>query len=125
MTVENQNFAMFSGDDHTLIVTVDDGATPPGVEDITGFTIWWHSSRKSSSGKFSSKASILKDNDLVGGIIITNGPGGVFEVDLNQVDTDALAGDFYHEAQARDLAGNISTVMTGDQEIKRDLVILK
>ncbi len=125
MTVENQNVTIFSGDDHTLIITVDDGEDTPVPIDITGFTIWWHAARKSSSGKFSSKSSITKDNDLIGGIIITDGPNGVFEVDLDKADTAALSGNLYHEAQVRDLAGNISTVMTGDLEVKRDLVVLE
>ncbi len=125
MTVENQNFTITSGDDHVLTIKVDDGATTPVAIDISGFTVWWHAARKSSSGKFSSTSSITKDNDLVFGAVITDGPGGVIEVTLVPVDTDDLSGDFFHEAQVRDLAGNISTVMTGDMTIKRDLVILK
>ncbi len=122
MTKENQNVVIRSGDTHTLTVTVDDGATPPAVVDITGATIWWWASRLSSNGKFSATATLQKDNAGTGGITITDALNGEFQVTLAPADTATLAGEFYHEAQIRDGSGNISTVLTGTLTIKRDLV---
>ncbi len=122
MTRENQDVTMLSGDSKTLTVTVDDGATPPVAIDITGYTVWWWASRLSSSGKFAATATLQKDNAGGGGVAITDAANGKFQVTLAPADTAALAGDFYHEAQVRDGAGNISTVLTGKLTIARDFV---
>lgn len=120
MTKKNQNVAMISGDHHTITITIRD--EDDVVVDITGFTIWWWASRLSKSGSFSSTKSIEKDNDLVGGLAITNPAGGIVQVSLVPASTRDLSGDFHHEAQTKDLSGNISTVTIGLLEIDRDLV---
>lgn len=122
MTAENQNFSMKSGDSRTITVTVDDGAIPPVAVDISGFDVWWEMSPLSSSGAFSGTPTLQKDSLLAGGVAITDGPNGVFQVTLAPTDTDPLSGDFYHEAQVKDGSGNISTVLTGKITIGRDLI---
>lgn len=123
MTERNQNVAMVSGDDHTITIVVKDGAG--AVVDITGFDIWWWASRLSKKGSFSSTKSIEKDNLLIGGLTITEPLVGVFKVTLEPDDTKSIFGDFRHEAQTKDPAGNISTVTIGLLEIERDLVTVQ
>ena len=100
MTKLNQDVSMFSGDTHRLNVTVDDGAVPPVALDITGFTIWWQAARQKSDGRFVKSTSLQKDT-LGGGVVITDGPNGQFQVVLSPADTEGISGTFYHEAQLR------------------------
>lgn len=119
MTAENQNFTMRSGDSLVIEFTVDDGTDP---RDITGLEVWWWASPLNQAGQFSSTPKIQKDNVGTGGLAITDGLNGVFQVTLSNADSNALQGEFYHEAQVRDLLGDIYTVAVGTQTIARDLI---
>lgn len=84
-----------------LISDIDDAVVP-----ITGFPIATFTlSRKRGSGALVSKA-------LGSGVVITDGPGGVVTVSLDDSDTDRL-GTFAFECRVQDGVGNKSSVVRG------------
>ena len=103
---------MFAGDSKVLVVTVRDGAG--AVVNITGATLTWEAARSTEETTVISKES----GD---GISITNPTGGVFEVTLDEADTDDLQGLYYHEAELTQ-AGDTFTVLTGSLVIERTLI---
>jgi len=56
-----------------------------------------------------------------GDIEITDSANGIIEITVAPADTDALAGDYYHELQMTQ-GGNISTVLYGQATIVKDLI---
>jgi|LWDU01.1.fsa_nt_gi hypothetical protein len=56
-----------------------------------------------------------------GDIVITDTPNGIIEITVAPADTDALAGEYYHELQMAQ-GGNISTVLYGQATIVKDLI---
>jgi hypothetical protein len=114
MPALNQKITFWRGDTGELTFPVKnkDGTW----KDLTGAQSarWWMG--KNVNAK-SSSVYIEKNNDPFGGLEIVN-PGGGDEWDLvitiKPIDTENLkAGDFYHEAEVVDAAGQVSTVMTG------------
>ena len=106
------NFAMVAGDTKGLVISVTDAAGSP--VNITGATIAWHAAKS-----FRKTAIITK---AVGsGVAITDGPNGVFTVQLDAADTEDLVGDFLHEAQII-VGGEISTVIQGTMKINRAVI---
>jgi hypothetical protein len=112
MTSVNQNFVMFSGDDKTLRFTVLDSSS--ASIDLTGASVTWMLATDDKSASL-----IKKSTDSGCGISIS---GCTFDVDLSPSDTDGLTGVYYHEAQVRDSASDLSTVATGWANIKHDLI---
>lgn len=110
------DFTMYAGDTKVLAVTVLDNVGDP--VDITGTDIrWWMAKNAKKIG-----ADVLLKKETGGdGIVITDGPGGVFEVTLDSADTENLKGPYYHEAEVDD-AGVISTVLTGKATINLALI---
>lgn len=107
------DFAISAGDDKTLTITVLD--ENESAVAITGATIAWRASRSHNK-----TADITKTTSS--GITITDGPNGVFEVDLDADDTEDLKGIFYHEAQVTFVDGSISTVLKGRMKINPVLI---
>lgn len=105
MTKINQNFSMYSGDTKFIDITIVDGNDVP-VE-ITGTTIKWVVKRNVRS----SVNNVLKTT--TDGISIIDPLVGKFQVKLDPEDTDRLSGEFYHEAELKDVQGNVSTILTG------------
>lgn len=102
MTVKNQNFEMVAGDTKNIVITV-------AIADITGASVKW-ALKKSV---FSASNAVYKDT-ATGGVSITDAAAGKFTVALAPSDTVTLKpGDYYHEAEVTDAAGNVSTVTTG------------
>jgi len=83
------NCSMFRGEDKTLTVTVDNGATPPIVLNITGWTLAF-TLRKSAGD-----ATVLITKTTDAGISLTAPLTGVFQVSLDDVDTIGLASGKY------------------------------
>jgi len=107
------DFEMYAGDDKTLIVTVKDRNGDAVV--ITSATIKWQASR--SQGK----ASVISKTTS-SGITISDGPNGVFEITIDDTDTEDLKGLYYHEAEVTFADGSISTVMAGTMRINPVLI---
>lgn len=104
--LQPQNFEMFSGNDKKLkFSTIDQDDV---VQPITGATIEWALSNRAKSKK---KLVIYTTSDQ---ITITDDVGGLFEVDMLDVDTEGLTGQkYYYEAKITDLGGLRTTVAFG------------
>lgn len=111
--LEPQNFEWTSGDDGTITVTVTDKNNDP--VDITGSTITW------AMGLIRT-GSVILTKTVGNGVVISDGPSGVFVVTLNQADAENLIGDFDHEAQVILASGQKKTVLRGTVTIPRDLI---
>jgi hypothetical protein len=107
MTQENQNFTIWQGTDNTLTITDVAGAP------ITGASITWVM-------KKSAIATVELITKKTGaGIVITDGAGGVFTVELDPVDTATINfGDYYHEARIVDSSGNEDVTIIGTVTLK-------
>ena len=106
MSHQIQNFEIHAGDDQAVMVTVKDEAG--SVVDISGATeITWILKRSEGSS-----TDTLTKSKTGGGITITDGPGGVFEITVTSSDTAALQGLYYHKAVVT-LASGKTTVLTG------------
>lgn len=118
MMTQKTDFTMYQGDSKVLSVTVadEDGAAVA----VDGMTIRWQASPVITGG-FETTATLMKDNDALGGITTVT-EEGVFEVELDPDDTEDLSGLYYHEAELTDGAGNVSTVLTGRMTIKPVLI---
>ena len=103
------------GDSARFTVTVKDSAG--AVVDLTGVTaIKWQMARSA----FATTADLSKA--LGSGVTITDAPGGVFQVDLTPADTADLLGDFHHEAEVTDGAGDVATVFCGTLSFAKGLI---
>ena len=91
------NCSMFRGEDKTLTVTVDNGATPPSVLNITGWTLAF--TLRQSAGD----VTALVTKTTTSGISLTAPLTGVFEVSLEDVDTIALVpGKYAYDVKRMD-----------------------
>ena len=114
-----QDISLHSGDSRTLRITINDDAG--AALDITGATIKWQLSKKAADSVEPKGAFILSKGTTSTGIEITDATGGICEVTLAPADTEALAGEFYHELQMT-LDGSVSTVLFGQATIVKDLI---
>jgi hypothetical protein len=115
MELVPQNFAMRSGEDKTLTVTVTDAAE--AAVDINGAqSIEW----RLADGVGAASAHVTKT--LGAGVAIGDGAAGIFVVTLVPADTEPLAGRFHHEARLVNAAGKRQTVLVGSATIHRNLV---
>ena len=88
--------------------------------DLTDATFIWALSKKASDSVAPKGTSILSKS-IGSGIAVTDVPNGILEITIDPADTDALAGDYYHELQMTQ-GGNISTVLYGQATIVKDLI---
>jgi hypothetical protein len=106
------NVEMAKGDTRRLVVTLldDDGA----AVDITGYSFAYAAALVDTENPDLSKSS----DD---GIAITTAASGVLTVTLDAADTSTLCpGSYYHEIEATDGSGNVSTVLTGRLKLRED-----
>lgn len=108
MTAENQSFEIYSGDTKNIIIPVTDVYGEP--LSLEGVTATW----------------VLKSSAYVVEVAITKTIGNGIDIDgsevtisLNPSDTEGFSGLYYHELEIVDVAGNVSTVTTGNVIIKR------
>lgn len=106
------NFSMFAGDTKVLeIVVVDESNV---VVDLTATVIRWQLAKQVTDSPIISKS-------IGSGIEVVSAPGGRFNVSLAPADTLNLSGTYYFESEL-DKAGVISTVLTGNADIKPALI---
>jgi hypothetical protein len=110
------NFAFKAGDDKLLAFVVD----PSDVADLTGCTIRWWAARSATAAALIKKDNIISGG--LGGVVITDGPGRTFTVELTRDDTLALSGELYHEAAVVDTSGYWATVGVGMIKLDSTLV---
>lgn len=105
MTYTGQNVNIFQGDTRTVTVTVYD--RNDNVTSIDGATaIKWVVYKRTTGIIYLSKS-------LGSGITISDGPNGVFEIELENADTLNLLGRYNHECELIDSSSNITTLFTG------------
>jgi len=103
----NESGSIFQGNDEVVEVTVRDENKEP--VDISGAnSIEYQISKDGSSEVSKTKSG--------GGITVTDGTDGKFEVSIASSDTSSLSGSFDHEAEI-DL-GDISTLFQGSLKIR-------
>jgi hypothetical protein len=109
-----QNVRMTSGDSRLLTVTVRDDT---GVKhDLTGSSIRWQLAPRYGCDIVASKA-------VGSGVTITSALNGTFTVQLDPADTACLCGEYRHEAEVTDSAGNVATVLSGTVTIRKDIAV--
>jgi hypothetical protein len=104
---------MYAGDTKLLQVLVSNAAGAP--VDITGTKVRWELAKTVTT-----EPSLIY-KAIGDGITIVNGFGGRFDVLLDPIDTLALKGNYYYEAEIDD-GGVISTVLTGTVQINPALI---
>lgn len=98
---------MFTGETKRLRVQVYDKAGDPF--DLSSIVqIRWEMQRDRITN---GGADLAKD--LGDGITITDPVGGLFQIDIDPVDTVGLAGHYTHEARIVDTAGHVATIFVG------------
>lgn len=99
---------MWEAEAKTLEVTEKDNT------DISGQDITWILADEEGA-----EPEFTKDNHGTGGVSITTGSNGEFEVSLDPDDTRGITGRFHHEARIDDGAGTESVLFTGEAVIKQ------
>ena len=110
-----QDFTMWSGDDKSIVVTITtDGTT---AVDITAYTVNY-------TLQTAVNDTTVQVTKATGGsgITLSDAINGEFTVTLDDTDTAALSGIYYHEAQVTDGSANKYTVMTGTVVINADAI---
>ncbi len=110
-----QDFELVSGNDKNLNFTVlnqDDN-----VVDLTGATIAWSMSRSATN-----KTPLINYVSPTN-ITITDATNGLFSVDIQRADTEALkGGEYYHECRVQSAAGNKITVAYGVVTLRDNVI---
>lgn len=110
-----QNFEFFSGNDVEIFVPVVD--QDDKVVDITGASIEWRLTKTNKN-----KTGLITKTTSGGGIVITNGLGGIFKIIIAKAEAEGLlGGEYYHEARIT-IAGRNSTVLYGFPTIRDNTV---
>lgn len=121
MPAENQDVTHWKGDTGQITigpVTDSAGAFP----DLTSATAKWYMAASASS---TGSNIFIQKSTADGGIVITGDTnvGFTLTIELLPADTESLApGDFYHECEVTDAAGEISTVTVGAFTLKQTLI---
>jgi hypothetical protein len=110
------DFEMHQGDTKRLRVSVvdSDGAAVSlvGAQSIK----WW------AAKKVTSTVRLLEKSVASGSITVLDAAGGVLSIPILPADTAAITGDYYHELEVIDSAGDIGTVLIGTMTVARALV---
>lgn len=110
MASTNQNFYLFQGETKKIRVSVVDSTGEPF--DLNGSSLEWILYRNIDSTPSIKKTSVSGIN------VVTPSTSGLFDIYLNQNDTELLPGYYNHEARIVDPSGNQSVVSNGTVEIK-------
>lgn len=96
-----QDFDLFAGEDKQINFTITDDAGDP--VDLTGTNAVWVLARLRSV-----QENLIEKTVDGGGITISS---NVYQVHLDEGDTDQLSGKYRHELRMIDSAGQIETVL--------------
>lgn len=107
MTKKAQNFEMWAGDSKSLVITVT-GSSGAG-HDLSGASVVWTLKENVDS------ASLIKRSTDSGcGISIST---STLTISLSPTHTENLSGVYYHEGEATDPTGDVSTLFVGTARI--------
>ncbi len=114
-TAPEFNFEMHQGDTKRLLVSIKD---PDGaaISLVGAQSIKWWVARKVTS------TTRLLEKAVSTGVTVTDAAGGLVTIELAPDDTKLVSGDYYHELEVIDAAGDIGTVLRGTITIVRALV---
>lgn len=115
MAAKRADFTMFSGEHRVLEIAIVDA--DGDAVDLTGATVEWRLARSARGTPVISKTTVDS-----GGVEITGAEAGLAEVTLVGADTEALEGDYYHEARVVDSGDRPATVLYGTATIKPNLI---
>jgi len=90
--------------------------------DITGAKLWM----SAKTGYTATGYVFQKDTALLGGVVITNGPGGLATVTLSPSDTSSLPPTtvkLVYDVQVKSASGLVSTVQSGTLTVEPDVTI--
>jgi hypothetical protein len=111
------DMTMVRGDTRIVRATFVDEAG--AVLSLVGCTIRWWMAKTASGPSLLSKA-------IGSGITVVNAASGRFDVRMAPADTANVStippGDYYHECEVVDNAGEVATVFAGKLTITKDLV---
>ena len=117
------DFTMYRGETKTWEITVTDGGV---ALDITGANIRFvvRDGYPASTVVLDTDALISKSTAALGGITITDGPAGEFELELVKADTTSLTPGAYYYGIETILAGETEPIVIqqGEFEILPDVV---
>jgi len=115
MANEQNVTGYYSGDDLELVVTIQD-ENGAGL-DITSATVTWVLKRNINS-------TALVTKTVGSGIVLTTPASGIITISIDPADTAAVFSaegkPFYHEIELTDVSGNVTTVLFGTFEVKKD-----
>lgn len=115
MTLSGQNFSIFQGDNHEIIVSVKNQDGSPA--DLTGYSAAW-----CAYGQTSAETILLKTSSPGEGITIPNPADGKVIISLEQLDTQNLVTKNYgHQCEVEDSLGHHATVCTGYMKVLRSI----
>ena len=110
------DFEMHQGDDkHLLISVLDEAGDAKSLAGVLSIR-WWFAKKVTT-------ADALVEKSVGSGItIVGSSVDGVLQVDIDSEDTLSLKGNFYHELEVIDSAGDIATVLRGTMTVVRALI---
>ena len=103
---------MWAGDYKDLIVTIT-GSDSAGYS-LTGASVTWIVEQEPGSGSLVHKHGV--DTTAGSGLTIST---STLTISLSPADTSGLVGTYYHEAQAKDSASRIATLLVGTVKINK------
>lgn len=114
MTTKAGTVTMYSGDSRRFEITVrEEGGNTMDLTDCS--IIWGMGTRQPTPYTVVTKAT-------GSGITILDALNGLIEWKLLPADTESLSGDYEHELEVTDTAGDVFTVMTGKIRILQGMV---
>jgi len=112
MATTGQNFTMWTGDNKEITFTITDAVT------LVGASVKWGLSLHSAMNPL-----LVSKSSTDATQIAINSTGATFTVYLLSSETADLSETiYYHEAEVKDVAGNICTVSVGEISMQADLV---
>lgn len=112
MTQAGQNFQVFQGDNHEIVISVVDENGLPA--NLAGYDAIWCVHQQNHAENI-----ILQKSTSLGGIVIS---GSDVIISLAQADTATMTPKLYgHQCELEDGSGNHATITTGYMRVLRSI----
>ena len=112
MTKLSQNVEMWAGDYRDLIVTIT--RSDNAAYSLAGASVTWILEYAPGSGSLVRKFG--EGATAASGMTIST---STLTISLSPADTQSLEGTFYHEAEAKDSASRVATLLVGSLKINK------
>lgn len=113
----------YAGNAFAILFTVTDQDTVGSpAKNLTGLSARFAASRFAPSGDFLTTPVLAKDSAVTGQITFPDPTNGKLQVNVDEGDTSALAGDFYFELELYVPAGTSLVVATGTMTISKNVI---